>query len=86
MSTIRENNSSYQQNNAHIADEDVNTPTAPRGKRSDITEIDRDLFVLSYKYLLDMLDDNDNDNDKENNNNNNNHRDNEICNNAVKNS
>jgi hypothetical protein len=35
------------------------TPTAPRGKRSDITDKDRDLFVSSFKELLDMLDNKD---------------------------
>ncbi len=37
-------------------DNDIQTPTAPRGKRSDISENDRELFVQSYKDLLDMLD------------------------------
>jgi len=56
---------SYQQNNSHTADEDViYTPTAPRGKRSDITEKDRDLFVSSFRGLLDILDNNDKENIK----------------------
>ena len=37
-------------------DNDIQTPSAPRGKRSDISESDRELFVKSYKDLLDMLD------------------------------
>lgn len=37
-------------------DIDNQTPTAPRGKRSDISENDRELFLDSYKDLLDMLD------------------------------
>ena len=37
-------------------DNDIQTPSVPRGKRSDISESDRELFVKSYKDLLDMLD------------------------------
>lgn len=37
-------------------DSGIQTPNAPRGKRSDISENDRELFVKSYKDLLDMLD------------------------------
>ena len=42
------------------------TPTAPRGKRSDITDKDRDLFVSSFRELLDMLDNNDKENERAN--------------------
>lgn len=42
------------------------TPTAPRGKRSDITDKDRDLFVSSFRDLLDMLDNNDKENERAN--------------------
>jgi hypothetical protein len=39
------------------------TPTAPRGKRSDVTDKDRDLFVSSFRELLDMLDNKDKENE-----------------------
>jgi ADP-glucose pyrophosphorylase len=36
------------------------TPKVPRGKRSDLTESDRDLFASSYGKLLKLLDEADN--------------------------
>lgn len=39
------------------------TPTAPRGKRSDITDKDLELFVSSFGELLDMLDNNEKENE-----------------------
>ena len=41
------------------------TPTAPRGKRSDITDKDLELFVSSFGELLDMLDSNEKENENE---------------------
>ena len=37
-------------------DSGIQSPNAPRGKRSDISETDRELCVKSYKDFLDMLD------------------------------
>jgi hypothetical protein len=37
---------------ANIEDDDINTPKAPRGKRSDLTEKDLEEFALSFSLLL----------------------------------
>jgi hypothetical protein len=39
-------------NSATIEDDDLTTPKAPRGKRSDLTEKDLEEFIMSFSHLL----------------------------------